>query len=288
VSFDLFVYFTPPAGLKERWEGALADEGLPLRFPEGVDLLEFQEDLQVTWVGKPRLIELPAGETSSYFTYFEVGPRGRDADGDEDDAEDIPELLRASVDGATHEAFFTSSAGRSADGLALQLFGAAALAKASGGVVLDPQGGGYMSADEALMFAHETLSQFREATKAEEADRAERAEGLEELERRWLWFRGSFFASCAVWAFLVAFLFVIDLLKVSASAAWVPVVTLVPWLAAVVLATRSTRNYLDVIGVTWPLPWMLGGLSFFPPIHAVVFWWGRKRYRLLKARLQPR
>jgi len=283
------VYFTPPAsGLKERWEGALADEGLPLRFHDDVDLLEFQEDLQVTWTAMPSLIELPPGQTQSYFTYFEIGPRGKDGDGDEDDSAHIPALLRASVDSATHEAFFSSSAGRSADGLALQLIGAATLAKASGGVALDPQGGGYMSADEALVFAHDTLATYRDAMVAEEGERAERAEGLEELGRRWLWFRGAFIASCAVWAYLVIFTLLIGPLRISARASWVPVVTLVPMLAAVVFAVRSTRNYLEAIGVPWPMPWLIGLASFFPPIHAVVYWWARKRYRVLRARLAPR
>jgi hypothetical protein len=285
VSFDLFVYLTPPAsGLKERWEGALADEGLPLRFPEGVELLALHGDLQVTWAAKPRLIELPAGESSTWFAHFEVGPPELDLD----DLEQASPLVRDLLERATHEAFFSSSAGRSTDGLALQLFGAATLAKASGGVVLDPQGGGYMSPDEALVFAHDTLATYRDAMVAEEGERAERAEGLEELERRWVWFRGSFFASCAVWAFNVVLLFLFEPLGISASAKWVPFVLLLPMLAAIVLATRSTRYYLEAIGVAWPLPWLLGGLSFFPPIHAVVYWWGRKRYRLLKARLQPR
>jgi hypothetical protein len=282
MSFDLMVYFTPPAaGLKERWEGALADEGLPLRFPEGVDLLEFHEDLQVSWPAKPKLIELPEGATRTCFTYYEV----RDPNLEPEDLDSAPPLVRDALARATHEAFFSSSAGRSADGLALQLFGAAALAKASGGVVLDPQGSGYMSADEALVFAHETLSQYREAMNAEEGERAERAEGLEELERRWPWFRGSFFASCAVWAYLVVFMFLLGPLGISASAAWVPVVTLAPLLAAIVFAVRSTRYYLEAIGVPWPLPWLTGLLSFFPPIHAVAYWWGRKRYRVLRARL---
>lgn len=277
------VYFTPTDGLKERWEGALADEGLPLRFPEEMDVLEVEEEIQVTWVGKPRLIELPPGETRSDFPHFEIGPRKSDEE--EDDPLEIPALLRDGVLRATHEAFFTTSAGRSAGGLALQAFGAAALAKASGGVVLDPQERGYMSADEALVYAHEMIPQYRAQIAAEKSAREELDAGLEELDRRWQWFRGAFFASCAVWVYLVAFMSLVGPLGIKSDASWVPVALLFPFLAAAVLVARSTRYFLETMSVPWPLPWLIGVLCVFPPIHAVVYWQYAKRYRTLRARL---
>jgi hypothetical protein len=277
LSFDLFVYFTPPAsGLKERWEGALADEGLPLRFPDGVDLLAPGEDLNVTWTAAPRSIRLEPGETLTGFPYYEVC----DVAIEDDDMQRVPPLLRSGVEGATHEAFFTTSAGRSADGFALQVLGAATLAKATGGIVLDPQERGYLSADEALAYAHGSLEAYRAATASQQVKRAER---IEELDRRWHWFRTVFFANWAVWAFIVAFLFVLTPLKVDVSAPWVPVVTLVPFLAAVVFATRSTRYFLETAGVPWPLPWVVGVASAFPPFHTITYWWARKRYGRLRA-----
>lgn len=281
MSFDLFVYFTPPAaGLKARWEGALADEGLPLRFPEGTDLLEVEEGLVVTWAAQPRLIALSRGETQTHFPYFESGPI--DAGELEEDLAEAPPLLRERLKSATHRAFFSSSAGRSADGLALQLFGAAALAKAGEGVMHDPQQGRYTSGDEALVDAHDTLAAYRDATVAEEGFAARRAAARESLDLRWRWFQGLFFASCAVWAALVAFLFAIEWLKVDASAGWVPVVTIVPLFGAAVLVARSTRYLAEELDVPWPLPWLLGVISVFPPFHAIVYAWMRKRYRRLR------
>lgn len=277
MSFDLFVYFTPPAsGLKERWEGALADEGLPLRFPADADLLSSQDELMVTWDAKPRLITLPPGEEKTYFPYYEIGPRDNEA---EEDLARVSPLLRARVEDATHEAFFTTSAGRSTLGLALQVFGAAALAQATRGVLLDPQGGGYMDADEALAYARETLEQYRGAEEAEAAEQVARTAVSERLALRWRWFRGIFFASCAVWAFVVVLVALAGPLGIGVSAPWFPVVTVAPLFGAMVLAAMSTRYFLEDLGVAWPLPGLLGVLSAFPPIHALVYWWSGKRYR---------
>jgi hypothetical protein len=262
MSFDLIVYFTPRAGFEKRWERALAEEGVPLRVPEGVEALAPGPELD------------DAG-----FPYFEIGERRRGSEGDEDDSAHIPAGLRDVEGATTHEAFFTTSAGRSSAGLELQMIAAATLAKAGDGVVLDPQERGYMSPDEALTYARETAAQYR---KGEEAQAARHDAAMRELDLRWLWLRRSFVASCAIWILLVLFVALMSPLGISASASWVPVVTLIPLISAIVIATRSTKNYLEVIGLSWPLPGLLGVASAFPPIQAIVYAWARARYRRIR------
>lgn len=246
MSYDLFVLFKPPDDLPRRWEGVLLDEGMPGQFadvPHDLDALDREE-----WM-----------------------------------LDDAPALLQPKLAASTHAAYFRTSAGRTSDDLAMQLFGAAALAKATDGVLYDPQEDCYRDGDDALAFARGELERYRRAEAAQAVRAAEREAALEELRRLWLWFQGIFVAACAVWVFYFGFMFAMRPLGIDPSARWVPAVTVVPLLAAVFLAVRTSRQVLGALGVGWPLRSIVGLLAAFLPVHAAVYAWARKRYRALLA-----
>jgi len=280
MSFDLIVFFTRPEALQDRWEGALAEEGLPIRFPPGTELLNVGNELTVTWSARPRLVELPAGETATDFPYFEIGA----PEVDEGDLQEMPVELRERAATATDRAFFTTSASRSVTGFVLQMVGAATLAKVGNGVLFDPQEGRYLGGDEALVHARTQVDFHRAGAEAQRREAAEDAEGLDELARVWRYFQVVFFAACAAWVLYIAFMFLMEPLGISASASWIPFATVLPLFAAIFLAVRTSRLMLSTLALRWPLPWLLGLLCAFPPIHAAVYGWAGRRYRSILAR----
>jgi hypothetical protein len=280
MSFDLMVFFTPPEALRERWEGALAEEGLPLQFARDADLMNVGNELTVTWTARPRLVDLPAGERTTPFPYFEIGS----PDIDDGDLQEMPAELRDRAATATDRAFFSTAASRSHTALVMQMVGAATLAKVGNGILFDPQEGRYMGGDEALTHARAQVDSYRAGAEAQRREAAEDAEGLDELARVWRYFQVVFFAACAAWLLFIGFLMLMEPLGISASASWIPVATIVPIFAAIFLAVRTSRLMLGALAVRWPLPWLIGLLCAFPPVHAAVYWWARRRYRSTLAR----
>ena len=276
MSYDLEVYFTPTPELRARWEGALADEGVPLRFDPGIDLLQLAGALEGVLGAASAMIDAKAGERIA-LSYIETGPVRLDPE-EVIDLDKVPALLRDAMARATHRAYLATSAGRSAAGVALQMIAAGTLAKAASGVVMDPQERGYMGAAEALAYAHETVDGW---LAAEARSRNERARQREQVDRFWKWFQGVFVAACAAWAGIALFLFLMKPLHIQAGAPWVAPVIVVPFIASVYLAARTVRQALELFGVSWPLTSLLGLLSAFLPIHALAYAWVRKRYRAI-------
>lgn len=288
MSFDLMVYFkNPPDDLVARWEDALRDAGLPLRFPPGYNpfAADVEAELELEWRGTQTVLEGALQEKTTGFPYFEIRDMDREEAKQNAESEHVPLALKRTVKEATHEAYFTTSSGRSAFGIALQMYGAAALAKATGGVVCDPQERGYITSAEAAEYARETVASMRAGEIADrqkqEEEARERADALKELNRRWLWFRNVFIAASVYWVVYILLVTNADRLGINPTSSLM-LVFVGLLIAIVVFSARATRAYFETIGLRWPIPWMLGILAVFTPIYAVLVWWGGRKHDRLK------
>lgn len=158
MSIDLDVFVVrAPKGLRDRWQAALAEQGMACEFRPDFD--------PATWGGSD-LVAKVLVTPGAFDGADRYGPApfvtacGLDLwhapefdDEREDLTERCPTLLRPKLAKATQKYFFTTSMGRSPDAWRFQVFAAATLAQVTGGLFYSPQTGEFSTGEEAVELA---------------------------------------------------------------------------------------------------------------------------------------
>ena len=177
MSFDLFV-FVPflPSDLTKQWEQSLPEFGLRCTFypkyhpstwrdcfaPVRVEVLPGSFPFADAYGSAPLLTEISLDDMDVV--------RGEYTDIKTSALEDVPLRLHSALERATRCIHFHTAAGRIPLALRMQCFTAATLAVMTQSVLLDPQEGGYLAAQDAIEHARQVADDYERYSSPDDWD----------------------------------------------------------------------------------------------------------------------